>query len=274
MKILLTNDDGVCAPGLWAAAEALREVGEVFVAAPDKEQSGVGAALTLRSPVRVTSMPAEGPAEGGLRGDGNGRYPVTAYSVEGTPGDSCILGLERLVGAVDLVVSGINAGSNLGWDVMMSGTVGGALQGYVRGYTAIAISVGAIVTPRFDCAGRLLRAMAQRLDARPLSPSCFLNVNVPSTAPEQIDGLRVTRLGGRAYGESVREEASSGDKLYRISRNLPMFGQPADDTDIWAMKNNYISITPLQINGGDQEQAAEVEDLFRGIADEVLNDRE
>lgn len=270
MKILLTNDDGVCAPGLWAAADALREVGEVFVAAPDKEQSGVGAALTLRSPVRVTSLPAQGR----LRGDGNGRYPVAAYSVEGTPGDSCILGLERLVGAVDLVVSGINAGSNLGWDVMMSGTVGGALQGYVRGYTAIAISVGAIVNPRFDCAGRLLRAMAQRLDARPLSPSCFLNVNVPSTAPEQIAGLRVTRLGGRAYGESVREEAGGGDKLYRISRNLPMFGQPADDTDIWAMKNNYISITPLQINGSDQEQAAEVEDLFRGIADEVLNGRE
>ena len=125
MRILLTNDDGVCAPGLWAAADALCEVGEVFVAAPDKEQSGVGASLTLRAPVRVTSIPAEGPAQGRLRSDGNGRYPVAAYSVEGTPGDSCILGLERLVGAVDLVVSGINAGSNLGWDVMMSGTVGG-----------------------------------------------------------------------------------------------------------------------------------------------------
>ena len=274
MKILLTNDDGVCAPGLWAAADALCEVGEVFVAAPDKEQSGVGASLTLRAPVRVTSIPAQGPAQGRLRGDGNGRYPVAAYSVEGTPGDSCILGLERLVGAVDLVVSGINAGSNLGWDVMMSGTVGGALQGHVRGYTAIAISVGAIVNPRFDCAGRLLRAMAQRLDARPLSPSCLLNVNVPSAAPEQIDGLRVTRLGGRAYGESVREETAGGDKLYRISRNLPMFGQPADDTDIWAMKNNYISVTPLQINGGDAERGAEVEDLLQGITDEVLNDRE
>ena len=278
MKILLTNDDGVSAPGLWAAAEALSEVGEVFIAAPAKEESGVGAALTLRSPVRVTSVraetPAKGSAEGGSGGDGIGRHPVTAYSVEGTPGDSCILGLERLVGAVDLVVSGINAGSNLGWDVMMSGTVGGALQGHVRGYPTIAISVGAIVNPRFDCASRLLLAMARRLDARPLSPSCFLNVNVPSTPPEQIDGLRVTRLGGRAYGESVREEGSGEDKLYRIDRNRPMFGQPAEDTDIWAMKNNYISITPLHINGDHPEGAAAIQDLFRGMTGEVLNDRE
>ena len=274
MKILLTNDDGVSAPGLWAAAEALSEVGEVFIAAPDKEQSGVGASLTLRSPVRVTLMPAGEPTEGRSTGDGNGRYPLAAYSVEGTPGDSCILGLEKLVGAVDLVVSGINAGSNLGWDVMMSGTVGGALQGHVRGYPTIAISVGAIVNPRFDCAGRLLRAMAQRLDARPLSPSCFLNVNVPSKASEQIDGLRVTRLGGRAYGESVREEGSGEDKLYRIDRNRPMFGQPAEDTDIWAMKNNYISITPLHINGDHPEGAAAIQNLFRGMTREVLNDRE
>lgn len=262
----MTNDDGVCAPGLWAAAEALCDVGEVFIAAPAKEQSGVGAALTLRSPVRVSSFPLEGR----LKGDGNSRYPVAAYSVEGTPGDSCILGLEKLAGAVDLVVSGINAGSNLGWDVMMSGTVGGALQGHVRGYTAIAISVGAIVNPRFDCAARLLRAMAQRLDAHPLSPGCFLNVNVPSTSPEQIDGLRVTRMGGRAYGESVREEASGSDKLYRIDRDRQMFGQPAGDTDIWAMKNNYISVTPLQFTAGQPDRAAEVEELLRGIGEEAL----
>ncbi len=266
MKILLTNDDGVFAPGLWAAAESLCEVGEVFVAAPAKEQSGVGAALTLRSPIRVTEVP--------LEGQGNSRYAAAAYSVEGTPGDSCIIGLEKLVGAVDLVVSGINAGSNLGWDVMMSGTVGAALQGHVRGYTAIAISVGAIVNPRFDCSARLLRNMAQRLGAHPLSPSCFLNVNVPSTAPEKIGGLRVTRLGDRAYGESVREEAAGGGKQYRIDRDRPMFGQPAEDTDIWAMKNNYISITPLHINGDHPEGAAAIQELLRGITGEVLGDRE
>lgn len=270
MKILLTNDDGVCAPGLWAAAAALGEVGEVFVSAPSKEQSGVGAALTLRSPIRVTALSLEGR----LTGDGNGPHAAAAYSVEGTPGDSCIIGLEKLVGAVDLVVSGINAGSNLGWDVMMSGTVGAALQGHVRGYTAIAISVGAIVNPRFDCAARLLRKMAERLDAHPLSPSCFLNVNVPSTAPEKIDGVRVTRLGDRAYGESVREEDDAGGKQYRIDRDRPMFGQPAEDTDIWAMKNNYISITPLHINGDHPEGAAAIQDLFRGITGEVLGDRE
>ena len=267
MKILLTNDDGISAPGLWAAADALRQAGEVFVVAPHKEQSGVGAALTLRSPVRVTAEPVEPK----LSGSSNGLYPVTAYSVEGTPGDSCILGLESLVGGVDLVVSGINAGSNLGWDVMVSGTVGGAIQGYVRGYPTIAISVGAIINPQFEGAGRLLRMMAQRLSDSPLRSSCFLNVNVPSVALDRIGGLRVTQMGGRSYGETVREEGAGEDKRYRISRNRPMFGQPMDGTDIWALKNNYISISPLQISLGHQEQAPEIEDLLRGISDQLLD---
>ena len=132
MKILLTNDDGIGAPGLWAAAEALRQVGELFVVAPHQEQSGVGASLTLHSSLNVSTYSAEDVALK-LGGDGKDGHPLIAYSVEGTPGDSCILGLENLVGAVDLVVSGINSGSNLGWDVLVSGTVGAAIQGYVRG---------------------------------------------------------------------------------------------------------------------------------------------
>ena len=270
MKILLTNDDGIDAPGLWAAANALRQTGEVFVVAPHKEQSGVGAALTLRSPVRVTAAAVE-PR---LSGDGNGLHPVTAYSVEGTPGDSCILALERLVGRVDLVVSGINAGSNLGWDVLVSGTIGAAIQGYVRGYPTIAISVGAINNPQFDGASRLLQMMVQRLSDNPLDSGCFLNVNVPSIPLDRIGGLKVTQMGRRSYGESVREEGAGDDKRYWISRNLPMSGEPIDGTDIWALKNNFISITPLQITMGHQEQVPEVEDLLAGISDQLLNHRD
>ena len=244
MKILLTNDDGIHAPGLWAAANALRQKGEVFIVAPDKEQSGVGASLTLHSSLRVT----EEPAAPKLSGDGSGLYPVTAYAVGGTPADSCILGLESLVGEVDLVVSGINAGSNLGWDVLVSGTVGAAIQGYVRGYPTIAISVGAVNNPQFDSASRLLQLIVQRLSDSPLDSSCFLNVNVPSMPLDRIGGLKVTQLGGRSYGESVREDGAGENKRYWISRNRPMAGQPVDGTDIWALKNNYISITPLQIN--------------------------
>jgi len=110
MKVLATNDDGVNSPGLWAVVEALRDMAEVVVVAPDRDQSGVGPSLTLRSPVRATEV---APAVDG----------VTTYSVEGTPADSVVVALEKLVGTVDLVVSGINMGANLGSDVLLSGTV-------------------------------------------------------------------------------------------------------------------------------------------------------
>ena len=266
MKILLINDDGIHAPGLWAAVRALRQIGEVFVVAPDREQSGVGAALTLRSPLRVE--PAQ--VDPALSGDGSVPYPVTAYSVDGTPGDSCILALETVVGDVDLVVSGINSGSNLGWDVLVSGTVGGAVQGYVRGFPTIAISVGAVINPQFDVAGRLLGLMAQRLRDSVPDSRLFLNVNLPSLPLDRIGGLKVTQLGRRSYGESVREESGDSGKQYRISRNRPVPGEPGDGTDIWALKNNYISVTPLTMSLGQPEQAPEVEDLLSGISVDLL----
>ncbi len=276
MKILLTNDDGIRATGLWAAVEALRKVGEVFVVAPDREQSGVGASLTLHSSLRVTpeQVPdsVTGPTNGDPTGNENGVFPVTAYSVQGTPGDSCILALENVVGAVDLVVSGINSGSNLGWDVMVSGTFGAALQGYVRGYPTIAISVGAVNNPQFAAASQLLEMMALRFrdNAQDFNSSLFLNINIPSLPVERISGLKVTQLGSRSYGESVRVEGTGDDKRYWIARNRPISGTPVDGTDIWAMKNNYISITPMQISFSQQQQAADVEKLVDGISDELL----
>ena len=189
--------------------------------APDREQSGVGASLTLHAPVVARSL--EIPALERLSAAANEeaaspdepqaeiRHRVTAFSVEGTPGDSCILGLEKLVGAVDLVVSGINRGSNLGWDVMVSGTVGAAFQGYFRGYPTIAISVGSVQNPRFDGAASLLRLMAQKLSQDADRNPFLLNVNVPSLAPDQITGLEITpprgpllrRVGaGRGHGSS------------------------------------------------------------------------
>jgi 5'-nucleotidase len=267
LKILLTNDDGVRAPGLWAAARALRQVGEVFVVAPEREQSGVGTALTLHSAVGA----ALAPVDPGLGDDGDASHPVVAYSVAGTPADSCVVGLESLVGAVDLVVSGINSGSNLGWDVVVSGTVGAAIQGYVRGYPTIAISVGAVHNPQFEGAARLLRLLAQRLSQAPASSGFFLNINVPSIPPERISGIEVTRLGHRSYAESVREEGSETDKRYRISRNRPVPGEPQPGTDIWALKRDLISITPLEIILGQREMTPEIEGLVSGISAQLLD---
>jgi 5'-nucleotidase len=280
MKILVINDDGITSPGLWAAVRALRKVGEVFVLAPDRQQSGVGASLTLFAPVRVNpwrldpefqspepqSPEPQSPELESIQG---GLHPVTAYSAEGTPGDCCILALENVVGAVDLVVSGVNSGSNVGWDVMVSGTVGGAVQGFVRGYSTIAISVASVSDPKYDIAESILELLGRRLKENP-APAVFLNVNIPNVAPDKVAGIRVTRLGNRSYGESVRQEGGMNEKRYWIARNRPNGEQPDADTDIWALKNNCVSITPLKIGLGDDERIPEVEGLVGDLPEALL----
>lgn len=257
MKILLINDDGIASKGLWAAVRALRKVGEVFVLAPDRQQSGVGAALTLHAPVRVNPWRLDPEFES----QGGGLHPVTAYSAEGTPGDCCILGLESVVGAVDLVVSGVNSGSNVGWDVMVSGTVGGAVQGFVRGYSTIAISVASVNDPNYDIAESLLELLVHKIQENKPA-AVFLNVNIPNVVADKVVGIQVTRLGNRSYGESVRLEGGMNEKRYWIARNKPNNDQPSDDTDIWALKNNWVSITPLRIGLGDDQRIPEVKSLL------------
>ena len=296
LKILLTNDDGIYAPGLWAAAQALARVGELFIVAPDREQSGVGAALTLHAPVKATAIATDGrlgraavvAADTADASDAvETLHPVTAFAVEGTPGDSCILGLEKLAGPVDLVVSGINSGSNLGWDVLVSGTVGAAWQGYVRGYPTIAISVGSVQNPRFDGAAALLQTLAQRLTARPDAAAAteapavaadtpagggreplLLNINVPSLPPELLAGIELTRPGGRSYGEAVREEGFGPQKRYWIARNRPVMADNGPGTDMHAVRNNRISLTPMHLNLGHQQQIPPLAELLADVLGE------
>ena len=304
----MTNDDGIYAPGLWAAAQALARVGELFIVAPDREQSGVGAALTLHAPVKATAIATDGrlgraavvAADTADANDANDPvetlHPVTAFAVEGTPGDSCILGLEKLAGPVDLVVSGINSGSNLGWDVLVSGTVGAAWQGYVRGYPTIAISVGSVQNPRFDGAAALLQTLAQRLTARPDAAAeapdvaadtpaaaadapavaadvpasggrepLLLNINVPSLPPELLAGIELTRPGGRSYGEAVREEGFGHQKRYWIARNRPVMADNGPGTDMHAVRNNRISLTPMHLNLGHHQQIPPLAELLADV---------
>ena len=285
MKILLTNDDGIHATGLWAAARTLAEVGEVAVVAPDREQSGVGASMTLHSPLFVHQVPAEQYLSQFAPGDDTPPrsadavyvpasdvptapvHPITAWAVQGTPADACILALEQLVTPKpDLVVSGINRGSNLGWDVIVSGTVGAATQGWVRGYPTIAISVGSVQAPRYQLAAQLVAHLARRLaDAPDVSPAYFLNVNVPNEPADNIAGVKVTRLGGRAYGESVRSEESFGHRRYWISRNRPVLAG-GEGSDIDASKANYIGITPMGMAFSTTDERVEmVQGLVEGL---------
>ena len=232
MKVLVINDDGVNAPGLWAAVDALSEVAQVVVVVPDREQSGVGTSVTLHGPLRVAEVIS--------RVDG-----VPCYTVEGTPGDSAILALEVLVGTVDLVVSGINSGANLGEDVLVSGTVGGALHGYFRGITAIAISVTALRDVHFQAAAALLKLLVRFIERHPSQRPVLLNINLPNVPPDKIEGVAITTMGQRSYMDVVREDSDERHKYYWIARTKPVRDM-VKGTDIWAVRHNRISITPIQ----------------------------
>jgi 5'-nucleotidase len=263
LKILVTNDDGFHAPGLWAAVEALKDAGQVFVVAPDRDQSGVGGSLSLRRPLRAHEM---APLVSG------GQDKIVAYSVEGTPADSSVLALESLVGPVDLVVSGINQGSNLGEDVLISGTVGAAFQGYVRGYPAVAISVGAITDTRFEVASAFLHLLGIGLAQGSPLPATLMNVNIPNEPIEAIEGVQVTRLGRRSYSESVTSEQDGKHTYYKINRGTAVYQQEeqAEGTDTWALLHKNISVTPLYTALTDMERMPAVEEIFQGYSHKLL----
>ena len=236
MKILVTNDDGIHSKGLWNLAEALRDVGDVSVVAPDRDQSGVGTAMTLMSVLRVqeTSSPLAG---------------VKAFSVQGTPADCVILGIEELVkGGIDLVVSGINQGSNLGKGVMTSGTVGAAFHGYFRDVSSIAISLAYTNRMVYDVAAQTAGALARAIADSSATARLLLNVNVPSLALDAIRSAELTSLGPMAYLANVERSSNGYQAHYWIKNNRPVNTNAPEGTDIWAVRDNRISITPLEVS--------------------------
>ncbi len=232
MKILVSNDDGIYAKGLWALAKGLTEIGEVVVAAPDREQSGVGTSVTLRHPLRVNRVEPSLPK-------------IEAYSIEGTPADSVILALRILVkDKVGLMVSGINEGTNLGNDVLISGTVGAALQGYLNGIPTLAVSVAALKDAHLEAAVKLTVLLAHKIIAGALPGEIFLNINLPNLPLDKIEGIEVTRLAGKSYADLVQEGHDGKGEYYWIVRQKSEWNMD-EGTDIWAVENHRISITSL-----------------------------
>ena len=233
MKILVTNDDGINAPGLWKMAGALKDLGEVTVSAPDRDQSGIGTAMTLLEVVK--SREVAPPIEG-----------IRAYAVEGTPADCVILAAETLApGGFDIVLSGINEGSNLGLDMLTSGTVGAAFQGYFRGTHSIAMSVASLTNVQYDAAASTAAALVKAIAAQDSIPTLFLNVNLPNTTASGIKGAAITRLGPRLYLENVERGSNGRRTYYWIKHNRLTHRPVADDSDIYAVRNNRIAITAL-----------------------------
>lgn len=232
MKILVTNDDGIYAPGLWVVGKELQSVGRVIVVAPQQEQSGVGTSISLRQPIRVTKIKPQ------LEG-------VEAYSVEGTPGDSVILAIQSLFpGEVNLVVSGINKGPNIGRDVFVSGTVGAAFQGYLHGIPSLAISVNAYEGLNFAVGARLAGLLGAKIKDGILPHEILLNVNLPNLALSEIRGVEITTLSEQSYCDTVERDQKSEEGYYRIMRSKNSFHSDVG-SDTWALQLNRISITPL-----------------------------
>ncbi|MDO8569031.1 MAG: 5'/3'-nucleotidase SurE [Dehalococcoidales bacterium] len=226
---MVTNDDGVNARGLWALVSELKRLGEVAVVAPSQEQSAIGTAVSLRRTVRAQKVEPLLP-------------DVETYAVDGTPSDSVILGLGKLVKSkVSLVVSGINQGTNLGEDVHISGTVGAALQAYLRGFPAMAISAAYEDKQRLDIAAKVAGILARKLSASPLN-GIFLNVNLPDLPISEIRGARITRLTAESHINTVEEDGQK-DYYRMIRHNLASSGD--SEADVCALAEGNISITPL-----------------------------
>lgn len=259
MNIVITNDDGIYADGLWVLAKELRKVGTVTVAAPDREQSGTGTSVTLHQPLRLSQI--KSPVEG-----------VSAYSVAGTPADSVILAVRLAVkDKVDLIVSGINEGPNLGDDVFISGTVGAALQGYFYGIPAIAFSLGALERLHFDVAAGFARLLVSAINDKSLPQKLLLNVNLPNLPREKIEGIEITKLGEREYADKIEPGHDGRRHYYWITRGKSNWHM-APGTDVWALKQNRISITPLSDNPQITEQFLEglTLDLYNKLQDSSL----
>ncbi len=257
MKILVTNDDGIDAPGLWAVVGELSKVGEVSVIAPQREQSGVGASITLRQPIRANKVE---PRLGGIE----------AYSAEGTPADCVIVGIRSLLlGKIDLLVSGINRGPNIGHDVFVSGTVGAALQGYLRGIPSLAISVNGYEDLDFEAAAKVTALLATKVKNGFLPKEILLNINLPNLPPEKILGIEITKLSEQSYCDLVEEDQDCGEVCYRIKRNNKdkeaHYANPG--TDVWALQLGRGSITPLLNSSGVNSLKACLQDLAPAIYD-------
>ena len=226
--ILVTNDDGIHAQGLHALADALAPLGDVFIIAPDREQSAVGHALTLHRPLRVDKV-------------GERRF-----AVNGTPSDCVNLGVLGLLPEPPvLVVSGINHGSNLGDDVTYSGTVSAAMEGTLLGVASMAVSQAEGEAVGFEGAGRVAQLVAARLLVEGLPAKTLLNVNVPRG---EVSGIRMTRLGHRVYREKVIEEVDPrGRPYYWIGAGPPEW-QEDEASDIAAVHAGLASVTPLHLD--------------------------
>lgn len=231
MAILLSNDDGVASEGLRALQETLSSLDEVWVVAPDRDQSAVSHSLTLQRPLRIEQV---GPR---------------TFVVDGTPTDCVNLALNGILRERPrLVISGINRGANLGDDITYSGTVSAAMEGTLLGVPAIAVSLVGVDHFDFTVAAEFTHRLATCLLRDPFPPDTLLNVNVPPLSAEEIKGFALTRQGKRRYGDAIVEKVDPRGKKYYWIGGSELDFVDAEGTDFSAVHRGLISITPLHLD--------------------------
>ena len=234
--ILVTNDDGIHAPGIRTLIRIIRDYGNVVVVAPDKAQSGMGHAVTVASPLRYKKIHEEpGFAE---------------YSCSGTPVDSVKLGEKIILGRrPDLLVSGINHGSNAGINIMYSGTMGSAIEAAMLNIPAIWLSLCSYdQQPDFDTAEPFIRNIISQVLTHGIPEHICLNVNIPAVPVEELKGIKICRMGKGYWDESLEERFDPGNRPYYwlAGEFVSLDGNPG--TDEWAIQNNYIAVVPIQLD--------------------------
>ena len=245
MKLLISNDDGIYALGIRALANSLAEAGhDVTVVCPDRERSATGHGLTLHQPIRAEMV------------ESIFHPSVKAWACSGTPSDCVKLALWALLDhPPDLVLSGINHGSNLGTDVLYSGTVSAAMEGVIEGIPSIAFSLTSFSSSDFQPAAAFAQSLVAQLAKQPLPELLLLNVNVPAVAVTAIAGVKVTRQGIRRYIDVFEKRLDPRGKTYywlagELLEEVDEVSNLSElaPTDVQAIRDNYSTITPLQYN--------------------------
>ena len=248
MRILLCNDDGYFAPGIEILARSLAEIAEVTVVAPERDRSGASNSLTLDRPLS-------------LRRAANG-----FYYVNGTPTDCVHLAVTGMLDHLpDMVVSGINLGANMGDDTIYSGTVAAATEGYLLGVPAFAISLAAKSGSHFETAVGVARRLVERFLQGQFGEPVLLNINVPDVPPDQLKGLRVTRLGKRHKAEPVvKQQTPRNETVYWVGA-AGGAQDAGEGTDFHAVAQGFASLTPLQIDLTHNPQIAPLRKWLSGM---------
>jgi 5'-nucleotidase len=245
VRILVSNDDGYFAPGITLLAEALRQLGEVTVVAPERDRSGASNSLTLDRPLTVR------------------RAPNGYFSVNGTPTDCVHIAVTGLLDFTpDIIVSGVNLGANMGDDTIYSGTVAAAAEGYLLGIPAVALSLTSKTGSHFESAIGIALQIVERFRAAPWAEPVLLNVNIPDLPPAEIGAVEVTRLGRRHKAEPVGKlKTPRGETAYWIGPA----GGAADagpGTDFHAVDNRRVSVTPLRMDLTHNAQLPKTKEWF------------